>query len=370
MKVVIVGDLQTHQWAKYPETSYDGQNLRLLDTVRELRRICELCTRNKVEMVCILGDIFEARNALQVNVLNAVSKAFYEYVSNGIKLVLLVGNHDRTDVGKEHALEVFKPWCTVVDRPTVLADGDGNIVAIPFHPKPEAVVRAIENNVTNNTKLLLLHTGIQSLTLPSGKVWGDGITLQDIPLHVQCLLGHYHRHTELRTGRVWFLGSMLQVDHGDAGTDKFFALYDSDKNKVYFKPTKGPKFVTTSVEGLPDRRKDNSELIEKYYLQVNGNFVKVDGVPPDTTEFGPVKQFLLNCGARHVEFALQTQLPQGAFPVDTQGNTIVDATNVVKRYVDETETPLDKDHLVETGVEILSVVDTVDTELEEPVDVN
>ncbi len=94
MRIVCVGDLQTHNWSKFPETNKDGVNLRLLDTVKELDRIRGLCVKNKVDIVCVLGDVFQARNAIEITVLNAVYKAMYAFVDHGMRVILLVGNHD------------------------------------------------------------------------------------------------------------------------------------------------------------------------------------------------------------------------------------------------------------------------------------
>jgi DNA repair exonuclease SbcCD nuclease subunit len=371
MKVVLIGDVQSHVWQRYPETDEQGRNLRLMDTVNELGRIRQLCTKNKVDVVCVLGDIFEARNALEINVLNAVYKAFYDYVDHGIRLILLVGNHDRTDVGHEHALEVFKPWCEVVDSPTTLRLPDGDIVAIPFMPNAKRVTRAIKESVTKTTKLLLLHTAVKSLKMPNGKIWGEGISLEDIPRHVYCVLGHYHRYSELRPNRVWYLGSMIQVDQGDASFDKYFAVYDSTKDKMSFHNTHGPRFVSVDVDVMPIKNIDNSALIEKYYSQCAGNFVTIRSIPKGVENLSEVEDLIKKCGARHVEFGLRTQLPM------SPGKIILDplkpavAMDVIENYVEESDTPLDKEELITVGAEIIAevepegIIDTVDTELVE-----
>lgn len=371
MKLVMLGDLQSHNWKRYPETDKDGNNLRLMDTVNELGRIRKLSTKNKVDAVAVLGDIFEARNTLDVTVLNAVYRAFYDFVDHGMKLILLVGNHDRTDVGREHALEVFKPFCEVIERPTTLKIAGAELVAIPFHPRTAALRRAIQMCVTRDTKLLLMHTAIKQLQMPDGKTWGEGIALDDIPRHVLAMLGHFHRFTELRPNRVWYLGSLTQIDQGDASIDKYFAVYDSAKSKMAFYPTQGPRFVSIDVDTLPSDRKgvDNSELVEKLYYQCAGNFVTVRTLPPEVTDLAEVSDFLKKCGARHVEFGLRTTLPMSPGRVYTPTMQDAKPIDVVKTYVEETDTQLDKEELVETGVAIIEQVSTADDDLEEPMTV-
>lgn len=371
MKMVLIGDLQSHNWKRYPETDEHGVNLRLLDTIKELDRIRKMCTKNKVDALAVLGDIFEARNTLDVTVLNAVYRALYSYVDHGIPVILLVGNHDRTDVGSEHALEVFKPFCTVVERPATLTIGGEDVVAIPFHPRTAVLKKAIRTTVTPDTRLLLMHTAIRQFKMPDGSTWGEGIDLEDIPTHVVAVLGHYHRFTELRTNKVWYLGSMIQVDQGDASIDKYFGVYDSGKKRLHFYPTQGPKFVAVDVETLPSARRnaDNAELVERFYTQCCGNFVTVRSIPPETQDLAEIEDFLKKCGARHVEFGLHTTLPMSPGRVFTPALADASPREVIQNYIAETDTHLDKDELVASGVAIVEQVSTADDLLQEPMTV-
>lgn len=347
MKFMFISDIQTHAWKNYPETDANGINLRLLDTTNELNRLCKLAVKNGVECVFILGDIFEARNAIDVTVLNQVYNAFKTFKDHDIRVVLLVGNHDRTSVGNEHALEVFKSFCDVVDIPTTFPFNGGDVVAVPFHPNPRAIARAIKDTVTDETKILLLHCAVKSLVMQNGKFWGDGISLEDIPKHVVCLLGHYHKYAELRTGRVYYLGSMLQVDRSDAGTTKYFAVYDSTvkDRPLRFFPTKGPKFVAIDIErhtqGCYD---DLADLID-------GNFVTVKSMPAGFYDVNAVRDMVLKAGARHVDIAVQTQFP--AMPPELVETAESSPVHVVEEYVEQAETPLDKAVLTDLGVAIL-----------------
>lgn len=372
MKLMFVSDLQIHQYKRYPETDDNGVNLRLLDVVNELGRLRRLCTKNGVRAFFVLGDVFEARNAIEVPVMNALWKAMYDFADHGIRPVLLVGNHDRTDVGAEHALEVFKPFCTVVDAPTTLRMQGMEILAIPFHPNPKAVARAIARGVTTTTSMLLLHTGIRTLTLPNGKVWGEGITLDSIPTHVTCLIGHYHKWTELRSGKVYYLGSMLQVDKSDASFSKYFAVYDSEKEErqqLRFYETQGPKFIAVDIEFVPDSTDmqfplhTRQEFEEKYGPLVLGNFVTVNSVPTNCTSLGDVETLLRGIGARHVEFGVRAQavfappqLETGAYstPIDV-------VTDVLESFVESAETSLDKEALIEEGKDVLQTVESPTT---------
>ena len=359
MKIVCIGDLQMHKYSRFPETDSEGVNLRLLDKVNELGRIRRLCTKNRVEVVCILGDIFEARNSLEVNVLNATYNAFQDYATHGIRLILLVGNHDRTDVGREHALEVFKPFCEVVDSPTTLRFSHWNIVAVPFHPSARSVRNAIRKCVTQDTRILLLHTAVKTLKMPNGKTWGEGIDLEDIPKHVLCLMGHYHRWHELRTNKVFYLGSLMEENQGDASIAKYYAVYDSERGKVDFHLSSGPKFIGVDVDELPSEKMTPATLLaleQHYAALVRGNFVTVKSIPQDCMDLGAVERYMIQCEARHVEFALKTQFPSSPPKILPESYNDPVHMDVIKTYVEDTETSLDKEQLVMDGVDIVQQV--------------
>ncbi len=364
MRLIVIGDLHCGIYRRFPETSPDGVNLRLLDIVNELDRICQLCVKHKIETVVFLGDVFDQRNTLDVVVLNAIYKAFRSFKDSGIRLVLLVGNHDRCDVGREHSLECFKSFCDVVDVPTVLPVGDRCVVAVPFHPNPSAVVRAINQLVTSDTKLLLLHATIKGTLLPNGTSLGDGIPLAAIPEHVVCLAGDIHLHQQVRE-RVYYVGSLLQKDRGDSGQEKFFAFHDTATGILRWQRTFGPKFVSTDVLFLPnvenrDGLYSQEEFCAVHQECVQGNFVTVTKLPPDCFDVGLVERSLIGLGARHVEMALTTQLPMEPPRLLEPNTPIVVTTQVIKEYVDEAQTDLDKEALFEEGVAIVEQVSGLD----------
>lgn len=350
MKIVLLSDLQAHKWKNYTETDDKGVNLRILDVFNELDRIRKLSIKNGVEALFVLGDIFEARNELNISVLNNVYYALKGYHDSGIRVVLLVGNHDRTGVGKEHALEVFKPFCEIVDQPKTFPMQGGDVLAIPFYPNAKTTQKAIEKFTTKKTKLIVGHTAIQTLKMPNGELWGQGISLKDIPKHVKAVFGHFHRFSELIPGRVYYVGSMIQVDQSDASIDKFFAVYDSGKDIISFHQTKGPRFVALEFPNV------ESVLFDDYERTIRGNFVTVKSVPVGYNDFAELEKLIRDRGARHVDWALTVAVcpPPLSLIADAQGIT---HEEVIRHYVEESENVgLNKDDLVNMALDIAEQV--------------
>jgi DNA repair exonuclease SbcCD nuclease subunit len=192
--------------------------------------------------------------------------------------------------------------------------------------------------------------------MPNGRLWGDGIALDDIPAHVICVLGHYHKHVELRSGRVYYLGSMIQVDKSDAGDPKYFGVYDSSMKDrpLRFFPTKGPRFISIDID------RHTQGYYDEIADQVAGNFVTVKKLPNGFNDVTSVIDMLTKVGARHVALAVQSQFP--AVPpelVDTESG--ISPVQVVEEYVEHAETPLDSTVLKEVGVRVVQHVgNTID----------
>jgi hypothetical protein len=218
------------------------------------------------------------------------------------------------------------------------------MVGIPFHPNPKVIASAIKKSVTPDTKLLLLHCAINGLQLHTGSTWKDeGIEPSDIPEHCITLLGHYHRWTEVRQGKVWYIGSMGHVDFGDAGSEKFFAVYNSKRHRVQFHHTQGPKFVNLELSRREahnhppvDRPLVPADLdLEKSLNLIAGNFVRVQYLPPGFTDLQGLQVVLKSLQARYVTFDLQVAStpPVEEEDEDAQEWSTMPVREMLERYV-------------------------------------
>jgi DNA repair exonuclease SbcCD nuclease subunit len=350
MKIMLVSDLQQNRWKSYPECNEEGINLRLLDTEKELGRLQKIAVKNKVEALFVLGDIFEARNELHISVLNSIFRALCHFSYNGIRVVLLVGNHDRAGIGTEHALEVFSTFCDVIDKPTRLEAPLNFVTAIPFLPEKALTEKAIAEFTDADTRLIIAHTSVDvERGLPAQFTQG-GIPLSAIPRHMKFVSGHYHKFTELIKNQAYFLGSMLHVDQSDVDIEKFYGVYDSEKDVLRFFPTKGPRFVHIDLPDIQDATLERLEPV------IRGNFVTVNSIPqtPSMT-LADVEGVLRSYGVRAVQFAFFSPLqgPPLSFASKAEG---LNHAEVVREYVEQSHTPLDKEALIDIGTEVVDDV--------------
>lgn len=295
MKAYILGDLQAHAWSEESITP-NGINARLMDLIRELRRIRKQAIENSVKYVFILGDVFEERGKLDTIVQNSIYREAYKYRKAGIRLILLVGNHDKVPVGDFHSLEVFQDLVTVVAKPAKFDFSGVRVLAIPFMAEPRKVVKVLDK-FGKDADIILMHTSVLKVKINEGAKWTEGIPLSAIPKKPFTLIGHDHKRKKIRK-RVWHVGSLLHVDKGDEGRTKYFAEYKD--GKLEWHPTHGPEFRTIPLsDELFDKVKEKKLKRRKLQGVIEGHFIDVT-YTGKLERIGEIKSKLLKWGARSV----------------------------------------------------------------------
>lgn len=343
MKAYIIGDLQAHAWKQF-ETDTSQVNSRLMDLINELKRIRQLAVKNKVTNVFILGDVFEERGKIDVVVLNMLYREFLKFKKQNIKVITLVGNHDKVPLGDFHSLEVFQDVCTVCDEPTVYKFRGAKVLAIPFQAESKDTVKALKK-FGRDVDMILMHTAVRGAKLDSGKTWDEGIRLKHIPKKPYVFMGHDHSFKQLRK-RVWYVGSLLHVDWGDAGKEKFFVEWNS-KNKPVFHHTEGPVFKQFKVPETTRLKKTLRSL-----KNCSGNFVRIY-YAGSFTDFSKIKRIVTRLlKARYVEVFPETHI----LTAEELHQTInYDLDPVLKKYVKKLPKSIRKEAFI-LGKDILKRV--------------
>jgi DNA repair exonuclease SbcCD nuclease subunit len=344
MKAVFIGDLQAHAWSQYSRTLIDGMNDRLMDVVTELQRVLTFAFEHKVKVVFILGDVFQERGKLDTMVLNSVYRMIEQFRAAGMRVVLLLGNHDRTPVGEFHSLEVFRGIADVVDEPREMQIAGATVLAIPFLAEAKHTSGWLKS-IGSRADLIIMHTAVKGVTLPSGEAWGDGVPLSDIPEEKWTFMGHFHKWTKLRE-RCYYVGSFLQLNWGEAKDEKVFGYFRD--GKISWIPTQGPRFIDVTVEDFNTR------------TDLKDNFVRVHYHGP-VDEAGAVRSYLLDTvGARAVELV---------FPPHVAMETIKNlddprVLDLVSSYVQGAPIA-DRSNLLDTGRAILQKAEALEDQSEE-----
>jgi DNA repair exonuclease SbcCD nuclease subunit len=202
-----------------------------------------------VDHVFLLGDVFESRTRLDVDVVSYAVKEMAALAGTVPQQVwILRGNHDlHAKIGDVHSLEVFRdiPKVTVIDNPLACLPLEGcRIAAFPYMADVDQLKAEMEKLI--EVDLVLLHQSIREGTIgPYNMTIAAELSLKDLPLD-RCkwvLAGDYHcRQFFGPGGRVHYIGSPLQLKADEVGEEKGFTILDTDDWGCTTVPTVFPKF--------------------------------------------------------------------------------------------------------------------------------
>jgi DNA repair exonuclease SbcCD nuclease subunit len=170
-----------------------------------------------------LGDFWHVRYKIPVSLQNEVLKFLDALEKSGIRLILLPGNHDQVSVEGEHALEVFRKYPNV----TIMTEPAWNEYGfwIPYRKRSEDTLRALEFAVKTRgmqPPVLWMHHEILGAAMNSAIRDTTGLDPNYLKEWI-VLSGHYHMRQQL--GTVRYIGSPYQVDAGEAGQAKGYAVW-------------------------------------------------------------------------------------------------------------------------------------------------
>lgn len=220
--------------------------------------------KNKIDTIVHLGDIFENRNNVNINVLNAVDKLIENQFSK-YNTYFLVGNHDSyfktsIDVNSVKTFRKFKN-ITVVDDITRTKFGDKSALLVSWRvDKAEFMKKVANKNIECN--LCFGHFEINGFNLNNAKTCDFGIDPEFFMNNFDITFsGHFHGRKLLEKNgkKVQYIGNAYQLTRGDIDAERGFCILDTDTMKyefinneksIQFKKFKFPeKFTKEDIEG-------------------------------------------------------------------------------------------------------------------------
>ncbi|MCA9838593.1 MAG: exonuclease SbcCD subunit D [Trueperaceae bacterium] len=255
-----------------------GRQLHGVDRTAEIREvleeIAELAQQQAVDLILVAGDIYDTKNP-SADAEAAVYDFFRTVGSNGIPSVVIAGNHDspsRLDA-VSHLLKLANVH--VVGHPKVSSQGGvfdlpigsetARVAALPFVSERRIVkvaelldtdpgqwlekyqqgMRKLIQNLTVSfssefVNLMLLHTTMDGATLSQSEYVFHCTETYALDADIlpdklnYAAFGHIHKSQAIKgfaenAGR--YSGSILQLDFGEQGDDKFVYLVDAQPGK-------------------------------------------------------------------------------------------------------------------------------------------
>lgn len=284
------------------------------------------------DVLIILGDIFDSRNAINLKVLcmgidifEKLSKIF----TDGI--IILLGNHDiwgRTD-NTVNSLKSLKwiPNIYIYEEPISLQIGSKKFLLMPWR-KDHAEEKETIDKFGPGNEYMLCHTDIQGMRFNRSTDIQDGCAINEFKGFKQVYSGHIH-YTQ-RTSNIAMLGCPYQLTRSDAYNAKGVTLLDiASGTETYWENDRSPKFIKMKF----------TDVVEMTPLKINNlfknNFVDIY-IDAESAIKSPINLFLdlLDPSYRRVDFHPLIEKADGSV-LDT-GDGDFDLLKFVKQYIDST----------------------------------
>jgi len=342
MKIGIIGD--THFGAGFALGKTDPNtqlNSRLLDYSRTFDGIIDQFIERDVKLIAITGDIFETRHPTSSQ-LNTFSKCISRAISNNMKIVIVVGNHDQQRTISTTTVDIYNslqlPDIAVFSDIGVYDFKDENGKSINFVLMPYRDRRMV-GATTNAEAVKKLQERVQlvSKNLAGSKI-AIGHFMLDKAITGQCgetfsmselvipssmfdgfdvvIMGHVHQHAVLRPENplVMYVGSMEKISFGERAHTKVSVIFDTNNL------TK-PEIIKTNVRSLFEMDFDYTDGdkfykhqitdkiildIERYNMKfnLNGAIVKLSAQVKDNDLYHVnhkrIKEYILSKKVKHL----------------------------------------------------------------------
>lgn len=241
-----------------------------------LYQMANYAVENNIRDVVISGDVFHNKSIIHSLAMNIFLSFIRSY--KNLRFIIIDGNHDLSGRGEDvvSALSCVdnEPNVIRISKPTKI----GDIMYIPYS---YGMVDVIKNNTA---RYLVSHFGLNEGILNSGiSVIADIRLSELIGKYGTVLLSHYHKSQEIIRDdiRLYYVGSLIQLDWGEKNDDKRFLIVDTDTDIIESVLTQGYK---KHYEFEVTNENKNEIIYEARYLKEQGhhiNIVKKDKVDTD-----------------------------------------------------------------------------------------
>ncbi|MHB8840824.1 MAG: metallophosphoesterase family protein [Candidatus Aquicultor sp.] len=298
IKVIHFADLHLGMENYGRVDSKTGLNQRVIDFLKSLNFLVETAVREDVALVVFAGDAFRNQKP-NPTLQREFARVVRRLTKEGIKVVLLVGNHDLPNLDKQaHSLAVYDALeidgVHVARSPELFTletkQGPAQIATLPHFSRSRLVASLKDQDLEYKDKTLtelndLMTRTIESfvedlaaqvdttipavltahLSISNAKVGneersilaGNEITLLSSvlqrPEFDYVALGHIHKFQDVSQGaypHLVYSGSIDRVDFGEEKEDKGFCLIDLVRGATTYEFVKTParRFVTLDIE--------------------------------------------------------------------------------------------------------------------------
>ncbi len=224
-----------------------------------------------IKHVWMLGDTWEYRKYIDVNVLHRTRKMYFDRLEDlGISVTMIYGNHDvyfknTNDVNSIDFIGKMYPNVHVVKSHEVL-NFDGLNVAFISWINKQNLGESLEFIKTAPAPFLCGHFEISSFEMTKGHVCVDGFDKSLFDRYETVLSGHFHVMSN--DGKINYISNTNQSNWSDYGQKKGFRVLDTSTREMEL--VENPYWVYGKITYT-----DDINIIEFDYEHFRNKIVRV-----------------------------------------------------------------------------------------------
>jgi DNA repair exonuclease SbcCD nuclease subunit/ABC-type thiamine transport system ATPase subunit len=230
---LVLPSLKTAEWRFIVFTDLHVGNKTIDRALALLDRVRDIAKHYDCPAIC-LGDFWDQRTALAVRHLDLVQREFEKWGNEGVRLIIVPGNHDQVSMdGEVNAVRIFDAFSHVTVATEPFVDLDRKLAFIPWREEPEKQAETFAA-LPGEGWTIFAHAEVQGAVANSGKSAAGRVGLDVIEKRARaCYVGHYHKRQKLGD-RTWYIGSPFEMNFGERDEPHGIAIVDSESVEPCF----------------------------------------------------------------------------------------------------------------------------------------
>lgn len=223
--------------------------------------IHELSEKN-IHHLFILGDIFDNRETINFLTLKNTYNIFNLLLEKNIQTYIIAGNHDCYYKNTNDVYSVELLFNHIKNLHIIKNIGKKIIIDnTSFLLIPWINSNNYEQNINlikeSNDDYLMGHFEINGFTMVKGIRCKNGLSQEIFKKFKKVFSGHFHLR-EIKNN-IYYIGTPYEKDWSDLGTDKGYAILNTENNEITFVNNKEPHFITLEYNNGIDLKNLNLE---------------------------------------------------------------------------------------------------------------
>ena len=328
MKVAIISD--THYGARKGSKLFHDYFEKFYNDV-----FFPTIDKEGITTVIHMGDAFDSRKGIEFKSLKWSKRVVFNPLKErGIKMHLMVGNHDAyyKNTNEINAVDLLlKEYdnVEVYSSPTEVSVGDLPILFIPWINEQN---EKETNGIIKKTKcpVAMGHLELNGFVATPGHIMEHGHDARAFNKFEKVFSGHYHSRSD--NGTVFYLGNPYEMFWNDVESPRGFTIFDTES--LEHRPVNNPYrlFYKIFYEDT-DHQTFNTSEYENKIVKV------IVRKKTDTKKFEKFIDKLYTSGVADLKIVENFQLDESEeFEADESEDTM----SILSRYIDESETELNK----------------------------